>query len=410
MIAVGIDVGKEKHTIGAVSSNEQIVRKAESFSQNRAGSDKVLRILKEVRSEQPIRIGMEATGRYWIVLRYLLVKEGYKVEVINPIITSGEIRRDVRGTKSDEKDAISIARVMLSNRHNPVADENPHLDALKAITRHRTFVVRQRSAVKNTIRSLLDCLFPEIDSVFDDIFASTPMAVLTKYPSARLLADANINALTAILKKASRGKCGIEKARMIKNAAKQSIAVDMQNCAEEYALLNYIAEIRFYDEQIHEIEKKLEEMPIPQIVHQLSAIKGVGKKHACLIIGEYGDLERFVNPPSTGGKPKKPSDMHKRLLAFAGCEPRIRTSGKWKGKVKVSKRGSPNLRTALYQAAFTCVSHTSYFAEVYKKQINKGKAHSCALFFVIKKLIIVICAMYRNKTIFNPPNAEEKKC
>ena len=32
-------------------------------------------------------------------------------------------------------------------------------------------------------------------------------------------------------------------------------------------------------------------------------------------------------------------------------DPRVRKSGQWSGKIKMSKRGSVALRTALYQAA-----------------------------------------------------------
>lgn len=43
-----------------------------------------------------------------------------------------------------------------------------------------------------------------------------------------------------------------------------------------------------------------------------------------VIASEFGGFERFEVSPTTG----KGADMAKRMLAFAGYEPRIRESGK----------------------------------------------------------------------------------
>ena len=58
------------------------------------------------------------------------------------------------------------------------------------------------------------------------------------------------------------------------------------------------------------------------------------------LAAELGDLRRFA-----GHRP-----LH-ALLAYAGMDSRVRKSGQWSGKIKMSKSGSVALRTALYQAA-----------------------------------------------------------
>ena len=93
--------------------------------------------------------------------------------------------------------------------------------------------------------------------------------------------------------------------------------------------------------------------------------------------------------------------MAKRMLAFAGCEPRIRESGKWKGQSKVSKRGSGQLRLALYLIANTIRMNDDYFRAVYDEKI-KTKHHSVALFYVIRKLLEVLCSLHRSGRKYSP--------
>ena len=82
------------------------------------------------------------------------------------------------------------------------------------------------------------------------------------------------------------------------------------------------------------------------------------------------------------------------MLAYAGADPRIRQSGQWKGQVKMSKRGSPTLRTALYQAAHNVRLHCPEFQKIYNKhKVEKHKHHGVAMSHVVRKLLQVIQAM-----------------
>ncbi|SFE74538.1 Transposase IS116/IS110/IS902 family protein [Bacillus sp. OV194] len=85
-------------------------------------------------------------------------------------------------------------------------------------------------------------------------------------------------------------------------------------------------------DKINELwEKDIEEYTIIQ------SIPGIGEKIAATIISEIGEIERFDHP--------------KKLVAFAGIDPSIFQSGKFKGTVnRITKRGSSRLRHALYMA------------------------------------------------------------
>ena len=406
MITVGIDIGKEKHAVAAIGAAGEVLMPPRFFDQNAQGFAALLAQLRKLGRPSGIRIGMEATGRYWIPLRHALAEQGYRVESVNPLITSAEIAKDVRGRKTDKADALAIATALLRNRHNPAPAEDAATDALKSLTRHRTFLVRQRSNAKRCLHAALDVTFPEAGKTFGQIFSATALAVLEAFPSARLLSGANLKTLTAIVSKASRGRLGAERARSFRDAARASVSAGIVNEGDEAALVSLIAQIRFADSQIESAEEKIRAMPAPKAAALLASVKGLGTLLPRVIACEIGDMERFRHPPS--GKP--PRDMDKRILAFAGCEPRLRESGKWKGRTKISKRGSPALRTALWQASAMCRLHNPLFAAVYERQTARGKPHSVALFYVARKLVEVMCGMYKTDMPFSLQTAGATTC
>ena len=406
MITVGIDIGKEKHAAAAIGAAGEVLMPPRFFDQTAAGFADLLAQLGKLGRRADIRIGMEATGRYWIPLRHALAEKGYRVESVNPLITSAEIARDVRGRKTDKADALAIATALLRNRHNPAPAEDAAADALKSLTRHRTFLVRQRSNAKRCLHAALDVTFPEAGKVFGQLFCATALAVLEAFPSARLLARANARTLAALISKASRGRLGADCARRVRDAARASVSVNIANEGDEAALVSLIAQIRFADAQIESAEEKIRAMPAPKAAELLASVKGLGTLLPRVIACEIGDMERFRRPPTA----KPPRDMDKRILAFAGCEPRLRESGKWKGRTKISKRGSPALRTALWQASSMCRLHNPLFAAVYERQTARGKPHSVALFYVARKLVEVLCGMYKTGMPFSLQTAGGATC
>lgn len=398
MIVAGVDIGKTKHAVAAVSDRGDLVMKPWFFHQDQSGFEKLFEALERLGEPAQVVVGMEATSRYWLPLRHALVGRGHRVECVNPIITAHEIGGDVRGRKTDRTDAVAIATAILRNKHHPAPEEDVATDALKSLTRHRTFIVRQRSNAKRSVHAALDVTFPEAEAALGDLFSAGSLAVLERYPSARLLAQANLKTLSGILAKASRRKQTEGHAQALREAARHSVSVDITNTGDEMTLQSLIGLLRFQNELIRKIDQQISESFTPQAAKILGSIKGIGPRLSKIIAAEIGPLERFHHTAS--GKP--PSDMHKRILAFAGSEPRIRESGQWKGHTKISKRGSPSLRTALWQAASMCRLHSPLFQKVYTKHIQRGKHHNVAIFYVVKKIIEIMCGMYKSNSLFNP--------
>lgn len=398
MIYVGVDIGKDRHAAAAVSEAGESAMPPFYFTQDAGGFAALFGALEKLGGPGAVVVGMEATGHYWKVLRHALARRGYRVDVINPLITSREASADVRGRKSDKLDALAIANVLRKGGYSP-APAAGAADALKTLARYRRALVARRSDAKNRLAAALDVAFPEAAKTLGGLSGATATAVIRAFPSARLVAKADIRTLTSVFKKASGGQLGREDAEKFREAARHSLSLDMDTEGEEFVIPQTADEIRALDDQIDGVERRMQEEPRPEIAARLMSVKGAGKIQPLVIAAEIGDPARFAG-----------ADMAGKVLAYAGCDPRIRESGKWKGKTKMSKRGSPTLRNALYLMATTVRLHTPYFNEIYKKHAAKGKHHNVALSHVIRKIVDVMCGMHKTNTDFVSPKTEVKPC
>ena len=394
MIAIGIDIGKGKHAVAVIDEVGRPLCKSAFYDNNRAGAEKLLAALRVVAPPSGgTRIGMEATGGYWFALHDFLVKAGYRVDVINPIVTSASISGDVRGRKTDKGDALAIARVVLRGETRPRQSSDKDSRRLVALTRQRSFMVEQRSGMKRHVQSLLDMAFPEFHTLFEDPMSTFALELLRAYPSARALSRAKRPAVAKIVREHTRGKDVDEESSRLVEAAKVSLAAE----SEVYDTLGECVRssvecILDMTARIEKIERAIQDFEMPRIGTIISAIKGSGKLLPKVIAAEFGDLSRFEKDPKTG----RESGMYKRLLAYAGAEVRIRESGKWKGQRHMSKRGSGALRTALMQIAFTISQNDAHFKSVYEKHINAGKHHKVALSFVVADLLRIVCSLWKS--------------
>ena len=397
MIAIGIDIGKGKHAAAVIDdAGRQLCRPA-FYNNDREGAEKLVAALAKIAPPTEARIGMEATGNYWLPFHDFLVEAGYAVCVINPIVTSASISGDVRGRKSDKGDAVAIARVLLSGDAAPRARPDDESRRLVALTRHRSFMVAQRADAKRHLQSLLDAVFPEFHALFDDMFCRFAMELLRAHPTASSLARAHRPTLAKLVRKHCRGKDADAEAERLVKTAKRSLGFGSEvSDAFGACIASAVECIGDLDKRVADIEKLIDEAESPRIAHVIAQIKGSGKLLPKVIAAEFGDVGRFERDPKSG----RSSGMHKRMLAFAGCEPRIRESGKWRGRVRMSKRGSGALRTALMQIAFTISQNDDFFKSIYEKHICAHQHHKVALSYVVAELLKVVCSLWKSNRAY----------
>jgi transposase len=388
---VGIDVAKVRHAVAGMDETGQEVLGARFVGNDAGGYAAFTGELRKLGTCQNVLIGMEATGHYGNLFLNRLRADGWTVHLFNPLVTAAAADGDVRGRKTDKRDAWVIARLLREGRGGQTRVAPAEEEKLKALCRQRRFLVGLQTEAKNRLRALLDTLFPEVMSFFHEPFAPTLLALVARYPSASVVAQAHGRSLAVLLDKASHGQCGPNDAREIKKAAENSLARTCSNPGAEFAAQQTCVLIRQLDEQLVEIERQIRACHSP-VAMLLGSIKGFGPILPLLVAGELGNLDRFAG-----------RHMAKKILAFAGCDPRVRESGKWKGRSKTSKRGSTALRSALYHAAQTVRLCSPAFGRIYQTQTGRGKHHIVAQFHVIRAIINTLCGMYKTQTFYTAP-------
>ena len=384
MYYVGLDVSLEKHDCCILDANRKVIH---SFTviNNAQGFGVLDETLCELDSPDEIKIGLEATGIYGDNLIGFLRRKGYDVCTINPLLSKKhQSATTLRKTKTDRSDAKNIALIIAASDFQSDLPVSYHISELKSLSRARFLSVKDRSALKNKVKRLVVRLFPELLHEFTDLFGASGMAVMKSYPSAQHLSKCHIDTLAELLRKASRGAFGRDKAVHLRELAKNSVGI--YSAAAVIELKMYLERIALLDSQISEFESEIQRI-MDEIDSPILTVKGIGYVLGAMIISEIGVIHRFSSPD--------------KLLAFAGAEPSIYQSGKFTpSSGKMVKRGSPYLRWALFQAAAYAAIYSKTFNLYYSKKRSEGKPASVARSHVVKKLSRVIFALLSNNSSF----------
>ena len=258
MYYVGLDVSLEKHDCCILDANRKVIR---SFTviNNAQGFGVLDETLCELACPDEIRIGLEATGIYGDNLIGFLRRKGYDVCTINPLLTKKhQSATTLRKTKTDRSDAKNIALIIAASDFQPDLPVSYHISELKSLSRARFLTVKDRSALKNKVKRLVTMLFPELLKEFTDLFGASGMAVLRRYPSAKQLAACHVDTLAELLRKASRGAFGRNKAEHLRQLAKHSVGTHSQAAVIELGM--YLDRIVLLNAQVEEFEAEIKRL------------------------------------------------------------------------------------------------------------------------------------------------------
>lgn len=392
---LGIDIGKRTHVAAVIDEKGRQVGKPLSFSSTREGWQQFVTHLEKTIDHtkySAVHAGCEATGHYWISLYAQLEGLGIRVSVLNPLEVKAFRNEGIRGNKTDRIDAVKIAKLLRFGDYRESHVPSEDIVALRQLTRLRVDLAQIVTGLKQKVIAVLDQTFPEYQDMFSDTFGASSLELLSQACTPEKIAAISTRKLTKLLRKASRGRFGEEKAQKIHNAAKESMGVKMGLDAFTLSLEILLSQIEQSQKQLDKMEDAIEEI-CKRLDTTISSIPGIGNVNAGVILAEIGDIKRFDGP-----------DGAEKLVALAGLDPKIKQSGTYTGKTKMSKRGSPYLRYAIRQASFIAVtvSKDPMFSTIYHKQIAKGKHMEVALSHVGRKMLHVIYALMKSHKLYAP--------
>ena len=96
------------------------------------------------------------------------------------------------------------------------------------------------------------------------------------------------------------------------------------------------------------------------------------------------------------------------FVAFLGMDVRVRDSGTRSGARKLTKKGDPELRRLLYNAAMSARRSTRW-ASVYQRYLDRGLKTTQAMIILARKLVRIAFALLKNGSVYQP-NLAENTC
>jgi transposase len=412
-ISVGIDVGSETSWGCLLKPDNTEIGKPIKIDHTdiislRSFSESIKKATEADTTEA--RIFVESTGIYHIPLYHFLHDAGFKVYILNPLITDSTKNQGIRKVKSDKTDAKRIAKLGFDVDLKTSVVPTDEVYNLRMLARQYHSISDDITANVNQLLKELAIVFPTYSKVFSSVRGKTSLAILSTYRTPQDILNAPKNEIIDLIRKV--GKRGMIDATnayfKLVNAASLAAAFSYQSKAS-YAIISLKIEMidtlmKQQEKLVETINETIRDLSDPKIAEQielLETIPGVGFVTAVSLVAEIGDITAFSKP--------------KHLVAFFGVDPAVKQSGKFVGqKTSMSKRGSRIARRVLFVIAAASVRKSKKGVEnnpvlrAYYEKLLISKKKKVALGAIMKKIINIVFAVLRDHTPYKIRTPEQQ--
>lgn len=346
-LVVGADIAKKTHIARAMDFRGVELGKPCTFENTRHGLMSLLHwlnTLKDLHDKSNVLFGLEPTGHYWMPLAQFLRTHGIKVVLVNPhhVKKSKELD-DNSPTKNDKKDAAVIARLIKDGRYTEPHFPTDIYAELRVVMVQRDQLNGDLNRVKGRIHNWLDRFFPEYIQVFKDWEGKASLLTLKKFPLPQDVADMSADEIVSVWKTEVKRAVGRKRAESLIWHAKQSIGltegIESARLELKFLLEQYEMLCRQMEDLMQRIQQLLEQIPGAK---EMMTVPGVGWVTVAGFLAEVGDLSSYEDG--------------RQIIRLAGLNLKENSSGKHKGKTRITKRGRPRLRSLLFKCAMVLVA------------------------------------------------------
>lgn len=365
-LVIGIDIGSQTHYARAFDNRgRELTKKVFSFQNDIEGFNSFEQWSEKLKTDNgktDVMIGCEPTGHYWFAFAKYVNDHHKTLVMVNPFSVK-KIKEldDNSPKKTDSKDPKTIAKLVIDGRYSiPYMPEGIYAE-IRDLVYSRDRIMKQLTIAANRIQRWLSIHFPEYLGIYTRFDALSGLAVLEKAPLPKDIIALGIEGVRRIWhEKKLRGRGVTEdRAKTLVEVAHNSVGLDggIGIRSELYMLLE---EHRLWSKQLENVNTVLEEV-IQQVqyVEKLLDIKGIGTVTIAGFIAEIGDIRRFKSP--------------KQIQKYAGLELVENSSGKHKGRSRISKRGRRKLRKILYQVMIPLLARNQEFRMIYDYYVMRVK-------------------------------------
>jgi len=390
-LVVGIDVAKRSH-VAAVRSLSGEFHRPFSFRNDRRGFERLLSRVEEVstaKGADDVMYALEATGHYGHALQYHLLDLGLSVVGINPSHTKkAKELLDGSPEKSDVKDSVVIADLAAQGRGRALAVPRGVYSDLRRLGKLRAQLVSERTRHLNRYTGLVDLVFPELAALVPSVTCHTIRCLLQEFPSAVDIGRRQFRRVRRLMWEWSIGHFSEERCRQIHTTARTSIGVTEGLDAIRLQMRLVLTSLRNVEAQLSEVEQVQTDLVI-QVPYssRLLTIPEIAPVTLAVILGETGDLRRYASAEA--------------LIKLAGLNLYTVSSGTFRGRTRITKRGRPLLRNIVYLAALRMGREGKPLAEFRERLLDRIAKPQIAV-AGCRKILRLMYAMARDDAAFEP--------
>ncbi|MNZ76683.1 Transposase IS116/IS110/IS902 family protein [compost metagenome] len=397
---IGLDISKEESHGQAFIERGKPYRGTFKFEHTQEGLKKLLQVVQDLEhsSRQRPMLILEATGHYQSPVVQFLEEHHYLYIVINPLISNRLRKSNLRKVKTDAADAYLLAELYYKEDFEPFKKRGVQLLNLRYLTRQYKALSKMCVQTKLQFQAVLDQVFPAYKGVFGAMYSNISLQFLNEFPTSNSVLQTDEDTLKAKMKELLSSKRGRSedwihlRVQRLLDAAKENPFQRTMYASHLVNLKVLISLILQYQEHLAGLEQNIDALAGEIEEYDLiQSIPGIGHKIAATILSEIGEVDRFDHP--------------KKLVAFAGIDPSVFTSGKFTAtRNRITKRGSRQLRYALVLAVQCGLirSRNTRIKEFYDRKRAEGKPHKVALVACANKLVHWLYAILKNKKMFRP--------
>jgi transposase len=313
-------------------------------------------------------VAMESTGVYWKPVFHIL-EDRFQTWLVN-----AQHIKQVPGRKTDVRDCEWIAQLLQHGLLRPSFVPTEPIRELRDLTRQRSQLVAERTAVANRIQKVLEDANIKLASVASDVLGASGRAMIR----AMIAGQQDPATLAEMARRKLRAKIP---------ALQQALhgRVTEHHRFQLQLLMDHLESL---EGLIARLSERVEQViaPFEEAISRLVTIPGVERRTAENLIAELGpDMSRF---PTSG-----------HLASWAGmCPGQNQSAGKSKGGG--TRHGNRWLRQALTQAAWAA-SHTkgTYLSAQFRRlAARRGKKR--ALVALGHTLLVIVYHILRDGAIY----------
>jgi transposase len=319
-----------------------------------------------------VTVACEPTGARWMQVQRLCAERGLPLVCIQPLVSHiAREQQDFTTHKTDESDCVMIAR-LASELHCYIPEELDETWAyLRHLGRRRAQLITAATASGQRIGDFLSVAWPAVTQACARPLLSHTWLAALQLVTARCggdpgtLAPMGEQAFTAAVRGAVAGWGG-QKAWGTISARVFAALTDTEGAVawSRRGLLRRVADelgdLQRTRAQLRATEADMVAVLAGLGLSRLGDIPGLTAVGAAAILAETGDPRRY--------------DGSSSLVKHAGMSPAGNASGAFSGQARISRRGRPALRLAVWRAVWPMLRYNPVLAAKYTAMTRAADA------------------------------------